>query len=268
MHEILRGLGRESRILDLGARTGSFDPSALPSRTFRLDLDPPAAAPGVARVRADAARLPFPQDSFDAVIANNSLEHFAEPAAALREAARVLKSGGALFVSVPDATTITDKLYRFLGRGGGHVNHFRSAEQVADLIVRETGLPHRGTRTLFSSLAFIHPDNRGHCGRLIILLGAREGAIRWFTWFCRVSDRILGTRLAVYGWALYFGEIPAPLDLEPWSNVCIRCGAARPFTVLSASGDFRQGPFVSRYRCPDCGTWNLCTRDEPFRGVR
>ena len=46
--------------------------------------------------RADA--LPFEPGGFDAVLSNSVLHHLADPAAALREAARVLAPGGLLFV--------------------------------------------------------------------------------------------------------------------------------------------------------------------------
>jgi SAM-dependent methyltransferase len=59
-----------------------------------------AAARGVAGrvdlVRADAMRLPFPDAAFDVVTANDSMEHFADPAAALGELSRVLRPGGRL----------------------------------------------------------------------------------------------------------------------------------------------------------------------------
>lgn len=89
---------------------------------MRVDAE---AAPRLS-VLADAAALPFASASFDAVVANHSLEHFADLDGALGEIGRVLAPAGALYIAVPDATTFTDRLYRWLARGGGHVNRFSS----------------------------------------------------------------------------------------------------------------------------------------------
>ena len=37
-----------------------------------------------------------------------------------------------------------------------------------------------------------------------------EISLHLFTYFARLSDRLFGTRLRVYGWALYFGSVPTP----------------------------------------------------------
>ena len=54
---------------------------------------------------------------------------------------------------MPDASTFCDKLYRWLSRGGGHVNAFTSSAELAATIERSTGLKHRATKTLHTSLS-------------------------------------------------------------------------------------------------------------------
>src|SRR5215831_19405802 len=125
MHQLLQSLPAGARVLDLGARTGSFQTERYDLSIIRLDLEVPDAHGAGLYVAGDAARIPFASGVFDLIVANHSLEHFVELEATLREIGRVLRPGGALFISVPDATTPTDRIYRWIGRGGGHVNAFR-----------------------------------------------------------------------------------------------------------------------------------------------
>ena len=55
--------------------------------------------PGVRVQQCDATDLPFPDAGFDTVIANHMLYHLDDPAAALREFARVLRPGGRLAIA-------------------------------------------------------------------------------------------------------------------------------------------------------------------------
>ncbi len=250
MQEIFRQLTPRARVLDLGSRFGSFDASAHPGRTYRVDIE--MAGEGV---EADAARLPFRDRAFDAVISNHSLEHFTDLTGVLNEIKRVLTPEGALFVAVPDATTFTDVVYRFFASGGGHVNAFRSAEVVISIVVERTGLEFRGMRTLYTSLSFLHPEHRkgSWAIRMLPLALTGEWTLRWALRLFRWTDRRFGTRLGVYGWAFYFGNVREQLETTPWKNVCVRCGSAHP----TASLVVRRGCF----RCPDCGTTNFFTRD-------
>lgn len=257
-------------MLDLGAGRGSFAAGGYPFRTVRVDLERPTRPTETAVwVQADAARLPFRDACFDAIVANHSFEHLRELDRALREVGRVIKPDGALLASVPDSTTLSDWLYRFLARGGGHVNRFVSARQVGQLVEARTGLPCRGYRVLFTSLAFLHPANRGRrTGRSLLLLGAGERVLKWATWLLRKIDRYCGTRLSVYGWVFYFGNVAQPIDPAPWTNVCIRCGAGHPFARLAAAGAINFETWLAKFRCPDCSTWNLYTNDQDYAAVR
>ena len=65
----------------------------------------PAGSGHVEWQPADATKLPFPDRSFDAVICQFGLMFFADKAAGIREAFRVLKPGGHCLFSVWDAMT-------------------------------------------------------------------------------------------------------------------------------------------------------------------
>jgi SAM-dependent methyltransferase len=261
VHEILAALGPEATVLDLGSGSGSFPETCTAAKVVRVDLVFPEGGAGL-RVRADSARLPFGSAVFDAAIASHSLEHFANPVSALQEIGRVLKPSAALFVAVPDAGTLTDKLYRWLGRGGGHANLFRDPGEVAHLISRNTGLPEAGVRLLHTGLSFLNRKAARHPlpRRALAVGGGCEAVLRAATFIFRAIDRFFGSRLSVYGWAMYFGSVPA-IDTTAWTNVCIRCGAGHPSRSLEAGGRVKRRLGLRYYRCPACGTANLFTRD-------
>jgi SAM-dependent methyltransferase len=58
------------------------------------------ALPGARVHQADACHLPFPDASFDSLIANHMLYHVDDPAAAVREFARVLRPDGRIAVAL------------------------------------------------------------------------------------------------------------------------------------------------------------------------
>jgi SAM-dependent methyltransferase len=273
MDHLIAALPPGSRVLDLGARAGSFQTERSDLHLVRLDLEIPAARPAGAYVAADAARMPFPAQCFDLIVSNHSLEHFPELERTVREIGRVSRPGGALFIAVPDAGTLTDRIYRWLGQGGlgqdglgqggGHVNAFRSPGQVIGLVQELTGLKCRGTRVLFSGLSFLNARNVTHPPRrLLLFANGNERFLAVLTWGLRTADLLFGTRLSQYGWEFYFGNA-APVDsAEWWANVCVRCGAGHSEAFLRLHTPVRrQLRFWESYRCPGCGGWNLLTRD-------
>ncbi|MCY1139462.1 methyltransferase domain-containing protein [Actinoplanes sp. Pm04-4] len=96
----------DGRVLEVGAGTGALWSRVEPPAGLTL-VDFSAAmcaglrlVPGARVVRAGATELPFADGTFDGLIANHMLYHLDDPAAGLREFARVLRPGGRLAVSV------------------------------------------------------------------------------------------------------------------------------------------------------------------------
>jgi SAM-dependent methyltransferase len=256
VHEILSRLDGRAWVLDVGSGAGSFPAGATRARVVRVDAERPGAAPGNF-VLGDAARLPFPDDWFDAIVSNHSLEHITDLEGAVREMRRVVRGDGYVYIAVPDATTLADRVYRWLGRGGGHVNAFVSAEDVPRLF---GAWKPAATRVLYASFSFLNRRNfRARAPRRLMLLGnGSEGLLRVGTWVLRKLDEALGTRWSVYGWAYYFGEFPegAPAT-EAARNVCVRCGSGHAAAWLEARGVVERRWFgAARFVCPGCGARN------------
>jgi SAM-dependent methyltransferase len=101
------------RVLDLGCGTGELT-RVLAAAGFRaagcdisrqMLLRAPRDRGGCAgwlQLEPGWRRLPFASAAFDVVVAASVLEYVAEPAAVLRECARVLRPGGVVLYTVPD----------------------------------------------------------------------------------------------------------------------------------------------------------------------
>jgi SAM-dependent methyltransferase len=269
VHEILSVLPPGSMVLDLGSGSGSFDAGTLPFTVVRADIEVPRNRKGNL-VICGAWHLPFKDRSFQALILNHSLEHFENVSDCVREMGRVLAEDGLLYIAVPDASTVTDHVYRWLARGGGHVNLFSHVTAVPHLVSEATGLKHAGTRTLCTSLSFLNRKNMTSRAprKLVLFCYGNEDFLRLLTFVFRKIDRLLGWRSSVYGWAFYFGDMPAP-DADAWSNVCIRCGSGHRSARLKDSGSVRKRRFLpATYMCPQCKTKNFFTDDDELRHLR
>jgi len=134
-------------VLDVAAGTSRFARALLdagPGRgtTIGIDRSRPMLlegrrflAPGeksVALVQADALKLPFPGNSFNAVVSLEALEFLPSVDVALREMTRVLRPGGVLFI-----TNRKGAARRYMP---GHVHR---AEEVVALLA-ELGIANAG----------------------------------------------------------------------------------------------------------------------------
>lgn len=72
----------------------------------------------------DKHKLPYPDNSFDIVIASHVLEHVAQPDVILREMDRVLKKGGAMLVATPTKPPVIAALDRWQH----HIRHRKTGE--------------------------------------------------------------------------------------------------------------------------------------------
>ena len=104
--DVTRHFPRDARLLDVGcggAWLGDhFD------RYTGIDVSPEAVEAARSRGRqvllVDGAEpLPFEEASFDGVVLKDVLEHVPDPVALVREVRRVLRPGGTVFASSPDA---------------------------------------------------------------------------------------------------------------------------------------------------------------------
>jgi len=95
------------RLLELGCGAGALLAAAASrgARAVGIDVNRGALrlAAGEARVlEASAEWLPFPEERFDAVVAQHLIEHFSAPGPLLQEWRRVLAPGGVLVLVTPN----------------------------------------------------------------------------------------------------------------------------------------------------------------------
>ncbi|MFO7571611.1 MAG: class I SAM-dependent methyltransferase [Gaiellaceae bacterium] len=128
-------IGTGKRVLDLGCRSGALTRHFLEGNSVvGLDVDRAALAKaealGIETVVANVEEpLPLADESFDAVVAGELLEHLRFPDELVAEIRRVLRPGGVLVGSVPNAFNVQNRI-RFLRglppeRDRTHLHMFR-----------------------------------------------------------------------------------------------------------------------------------------------
>ena len=100
-------VGQGSRVLDVGTGAGDAAGSAVRRGAEATGIDVASAMveiaaqryPDATFVQAPATELPFADEAFDAVVANNVIQHIGDPGRAARELKRVLVPGGRIALS-------------------------------------------------------------------------------------------------------------------------------------------------------------------------
>jgi demethylmenaquinone methyltransferase/2-methoxy-6-polyprenyl-1,4-benzoquinol methylase len=132
-------------VLDLGCGTGSAGAALRRKGATVIGVDLSTACLSVAQrrldsvVRADAAKLPFLDESFDALVARGALHHLPDADAALAEAARVLKRGGRALLIDPREFAWLEPVKRLLRRNDDSFtddHHAYPVSAYAELIAR------------------------------------------------------------------------------------------------------------------------------------
>ncbi len=121
-------------VLDIGFRGGVPDAEPITAKAVGVELDYPGY---------DGIRLPFPDESQDAVFASHTLEHIVDWKAVLADWYRVLKIGGYLVIAVPHQFLYERKANLPSRFNGDHKRFYTPAGLLAQV---EAALPVAGWR--------------------------------------------------------------------------------------------------------------------------
>jgi SAM-dependent methyltransferase len=215
------------RVLDIGCGLGgkSVAYAEAGAVVTGVDIDPRHAG-GASRyarkmgspvevATGDASDLPFLEDSFDIVIANDSMEHFARPAEALGEFARVARPGGSVFLFfTPWGSPLASHLYDHIHTPWCHLIY--SEGMLRQLL--ELSLSRRG-----------EADPEGEAARMI------------------EEYRTSNNRIDVAGYRRILDDVPA-LEVVFEELKPPRFGALRPLTAVPVLGELFTGTVASVLR--------------------
>lgn len=92
---------------------------------------------------ANAETLPFPNDCFDLIVANDSMEHFSRPDIALSEIARVVRPGGTIYLFfTPWGSPLGSHLYDYIRTPWCHlIFSDRMLREILTVAFEKRGVP-------------------------------------------------------------------------------------------------------------------------------
>lgn len=156
------GYGYSAKYLaNRGIDVSLFDYSPLigDNVTTTLTLFPELEA----TVSSDPVRLPYPDESFDAVLSLGTLEHVSDPQGSLAELRRILRPGGHLYVhKLPNPTSYVEYLAK---RKGMYYHGAREHDRLYTLAQARALLEGAGFRVLRAQHRNMFPLK--HAGRVV-----------------------------------------------------------------------------------------------------
>lgn len=226
-------------MLDLGCGSGTVPYESFPHLQFvaadqYVHTETVQWPANAALALADAERLPWRDGTFDAGICNFVFEHFADPVSALRELDRVIRIGGLLYISVPRATSLQDRLYRYVIKGGGHLQRY-SMQSFLQMVYSETGFKMEGFADATGGFTWMRELPYGEPLRRLLF--------RSFRLWREATGR---DPLAASDFLFLFRLAPR-LGYKVISEVCSQCGDSHDLPVGAADS----------WVCPGCGYENV-----------
>lgn len=138
-------IGTGNKVLDIGCRDGALTKYfAAGNDVLGVDIDSAALARAKESLSIDVRQMDLngewdlPADAFDVVVAAEVIEHLYYPEKVLEKISAVLRSGGVLLGTVPNAFSLAHR-FRYLQKqkhntplmDPTHINHFTVAELTA-----------------------------------------------------------------------------------------------------------------------------------------
>lgn len=106
---ILKHIDASTTVLDYGAGRGNVEQMnfrGIAKRMYGIDPEPAVFEnpylDEASVLDLSTGRIPFPDEMFDVVFADNVMEHVDNPETVLREVARILKPGGLFLAKTPN----------------------------------------------------------------------------------------------------------------------------------------------------------------------
>lgn len=164
LHTMFVGNGKPGRLLEVGCGSGRFLNRMRDAgwTVQGIDFDPGAAAHverkyGIHVSVGSLADMHFPDAAYDVVAMSQVIEHVHDPLALLKQCHRVLRPGGRLVITTPNALSLAHRLYGRCWRGLEPPRHLHVFTPTAlERSARAGGFGQLQLRTLSAESAGIY----------------------------------------------------------------------------------------------------------------